>query len=786
MANKIEEMGLRKWFTDELGYTEKELVGETIEIYGTYKEVFTEWWTVKTHGQSLVKVCYLHKKMRDAIMHLHRAAPMEHAIPERILDFVPTFAAKENCNFFLFPYQENNKEKVIVAMDGKCQIIKDWRKMLSKDVFGADKKSDTPVIIQQRIFDYLVSEYDKTKNSDNPLFFKLRKNNLSGRLDLGYYFLGNDDYCVVSFWGGDDTINKSPHIYWQIIKRNTCQLIFSSKNTDDNVALMNMLAGALSCERVKTKGKELNLWIKIYYADDFSKDYLESLKNFVEKDRLIIDAFLKSGFSKTHTITNLDKTEFEELLARALELRKKFSEKTTPVNITEAIKYPIQLKTLKLNNIGHFENLSIDLSKRVICILGENGIGKTSILRAIALGLVGFDQTDKLNASNPSLKNLLRIAGIDRIYPKRAPKGSITLEYYVDKFYRNVIDFAPQGLTEKDEVFINDNPESADNTPSFGTLVDGQYFNHLVLGFSQVRGKQNRVEIEGSKLTKPEVADVLPLILDQEDDRLENLKPWLIDLYLSANKKAAKSGELADLDKTETYKLVLDTIFKIISDVIGQNIKPYEADVVQKTFWVQEEDKAPVLFELLSQGFRNVFGWIGHFVKRLAESTEYSLDFLKEPAIVLIDEIDAYLHPKWQRNILNVLAVHFPKTQFIVTTHSPLVVSYLKDVPAGDRVMYVLQKGEENLIVYSRIYGRSIKDVFWDWMGIQEYPSAMQHKIDRVLGLIHEETVESLKTAEELYTELQQDLNNTDGIMVEIGLSLTMAKEYLKDMEEKK
>ena len=57
----------------------------------------------------------------------------------------------------------------------------------------------------------------------------------------------------------------------------------------------------------------------------------------------------------------------------------------------------------------------------------------------------------------------------------------------------------------------------------------------------------------------------------------------------------------------------------------------------------------------------------------------HSKDPLAEPAVVLVDEIDLHLHPKWQRTIMSFLTERFPNTQFIVTAHSPLVVQAAKD-----------------------------------------------------------------------------------------------------------
>ena len=68
------------------------------------------------------------------------------------------------------------------------------------------------------------------------------------------------------------------------------------------------------------------------------------------------------------------------------------------------------------------------------------------------------------------------------------------------------------------------------------------------------------------------------------------------------------------------------------------------------------------------------------FANRMFERYPRSNNPLNEPAIVLVDEIDLHLHPKWQRTIMNYLSERFVNTQFIVTAHSPLVVQSVTDV----------------------------------------------------------------------------------------------------------
>lgn len=82
--------------------------------------------------------------------------------------------------------------------------------------------------------------------------------------------------------------------------------------------------------------------------------------------------------------------------------------------------------------------------------------------------------------------------------------------------------------------------------------------------------------------------------------------------------------------------------------------------------WVEAKD--------LSLGYRTSMAWMVDFASRMFDLYPESENPLTEPAVVLIDEIDLHLHPKWQRDLLDWLSDLCLNTQFIVTTHSPLIV----------------------------------------------------------------------------------------------------------------
>ena len=82
----------------------------------------------------------------------------------------------------------------------------------------------------------------------------------------------------------------------------------------------------------------------------------------------------------------------------------------------------------------------------------------------------------------------------------------------------------------------------------------------------------------------------------------------------------------------------------------------------------------------LGLGYRTVTAWIVDLAWRLVERYPESENPLEEPAVVLIDEIDLHLHPRWQRTIMKQLSDQFTNVQFVASTHSPLMITSMRDV----------------------------------------------------------------------------------------------------------
>ena len=126
-------------------------------------------------------------------------------------------------------------------------------------------------------------------------------------------------------------------------------------------------------------------------------------------------------------------------------------------------------------------------------------------------------------------------------------------------------------------------------------------------------------------------------------------------------------------------------------EILGPPISASSND--SKGVWVAT-DYGKVPLSRLSLGYQTVFAWTLDIAWRLLERYPNSRNPLQEPAIVIVDEVDLHLHPRWQRAIREHLTGHFPNVQFIATAHSPLMA---QSSLAGN--LAVLHKSDDHVVI---------------------------------------------------------------------------------------
>lgn len=132
----------------------------------------------------------------------------------------------------------------------------------------------------------------------------------------------------------------------------------------------------------------------------------------------------------------------------------------------------------------------------------------------------------------------------------------------------------------------------------------------------------------------------------------------------------------------------------------------------------------------LSEGERNLLVMVADLARRLAVANPDLENPLLGEAIVLIDEIELHLHPSWQRTVVHDLRRTFPNCQFIVTTHSPQVLS---EVP-NDAV--VLVKDFQCYRPAAPTAGRDSNSILTEVLGVTSHPAEVTAEIEEILGLV--------------------------------------------------
>jgi predicted ATP-binding protein involved in virulence len=158
----------------------------------------------------------------------------------------------------------------------------------------------------------------------------------------------------------------------------------------------------------------------------------------------------------------------------------------------------------------------------------------------------------------------------------------------------------------------------------------------------------------------------------------------------------------------------------------------------------------------LSDGEKCLLAMVGDLARRLAIANPGLADPLQGEGVVLIDEIELHLHPAWQREVIPALTRTFPNCQFIVTTHSPQVVSQVK--PEG---IYLLERTPQGVIARhpESSYGRDSNRILEDVMGVPERPQTIKDSLRQLFRLIEEGNLDS---ARQLQHQLEQQIGDDE------------------------
>jgi predicted ATP-binding protein involved in virulence len=168
------------------------------------------------------------------------------------------------------------------------------------------------------------------------------------------------------------------------------------------------------------------------------------------------------------------------------------------------------------------------------------------------------------------------------------------------------------------------------------------------------------------------------------------------------------------------------------------------------------KESQELIINQLSDGEKCLLAMVGDLARRLAITSPNLDNPLLGNGIVLIDEIEQHLHPGWQYEIIPALTRTFPNCQFIVTTHSPIVLSQVK--PEG---IFCLEKRDGKVIAYhpDSSYGRDSNRILEDLMGVPERPQVFKDRLRELFRFIDEG---NLDKAKELQHQLEESIGSDE------------------------
>ncbi len=343
----------------------------------------------------------------------------------------------------------------------------------------------------------------------------------------------------------------------------------------------------------------------------------------------------------------------------------------------------IYFSSLELENVRCFgERQTLELTDgqgrpaRWTLLLGDNGVGKTTLLqclawmrpvlaggrkRAIEPALAGEENqvfNSLLRAGDEVSLALKAILSIDQ------GLGQAETEKRRQKITTSI---SIQGKRQQLEEF----KQTLNKIPDCFDSLDIPIFAY---------GADRRMGV--SNLEKSELLDPLASLFSGSTE-LYDAEERLLQLdYLAVKRKGRHKKRLEQV-KEILSAILPDIPVKDAIEIFG----PKSGDADEKSGVTFRTPYGSVPLTGLSLGYQTTLAWTIDLAWRLYDRFPESSNPLAEPAIVLIDEIDLHLHPRWQRQIVKYLTQHFPQTQFIATAHSPLIVQ-----AATDANLVVLQE----------------------------------------------------------------------------------------------
>lgn len=433
----------------------------------------------------------------------------------------------------------------------------------------------------------------------------------------------------------------------------------------------------------------------------------------------------------------------------------------------------MEIERVTLKNVGLFETLAISIApteknqSNITVFVGNNGAGKTSVLQALATSLSWFVarlRTEKGSGNfipeevilNGAKAAAIEIELCDLIDPSLSPiEGRLTSQFRwtVTKtrrgrkaeFLSNLKDCTRLAEHYRDMLGHNDRASLP--------LIAFYPTERVVLDIPlKIKTKHSFLQLDGYDNALSQGVDFrrfFEWFREREDTENESGIPedWLnkLESIVGNNQDVwQKLNELNASAKDRQLTAVRSAISRFMPHV--DNLRVHRKP---RLYMAIDKNGETLNVAQLSQGEKSLIALVGDIARRLAMLNPSLKNPLKGDGIILIDEVDLHLHPSWERSLCDRLMKTFPNCQFVLTTHSPLVISDCKDL-----LVYTLTNGELQQVPSQ--YGQDANTVLLDVMDTSIRNEKVDTDIKDLLDAIQDS---NLSQAHQLLTELTGELS---------------------------
>jgi predicted ATP-binding protein involved in virulence len=389
----------------------------------------------------------------------------------------------------------------------------------------------------------------------------------------------------------------------------------------------------------------------------------------------------------------------------------------------------MKINKIELINFRCFKEYELALSDRFTLLIGDNGSGKTAVLDALASAisrfLEGFSFPEAIKITD------LRLIFADDIHNTSLLMGQTPIRERGKGYLRINI----EGIVNKEHLLWSIEEPYIYNSDTAITAIASGLAERItnpdtllpLLAYYGTGRLWKKIDNEEIETLSPDSR-----LLGFRDclnpaSNLEQLFRWF------------KTQELAALQKQQSRHVLEAVRAAIVSMIPGTQQAWWDIDWDKLFIQASIQGRSQTVpFSMLSDGYRNMIGMVADIAYRMATlNPQLEADVIKQTeGIVLIDEIDLHLHPKWQKQVVGRLLDTFPKIQFVASSHSPFIIQSLYH--REDCLLWDLEKNAS-----VEVDSKSIEDIAENQQGV-EIPQQSQRFMDME------------KAAEEYYTVLKQ------------------------------